>query len=218
LSDSTQPVIIIPFGDFGLVAADALAALLPTVSILHGEAESALSIINKDNSAIAVLTSSCALPAISDGLDLRSHRCGTPFLSLTLRNDHMLLGPTIIPGRGSCWRCWIAREHQVDTSPLINQRRAEHYSKNPSVAPKGFLASLAFLGAAQLAQLLDDIQSPASAKCAGAVTHFDLFGRTIVSGRCIGLDNCNRCGMKRPPLSRSHAEMSLALEQIWASE
>ena len=206
---AVRPILILPIGEFGRAAANQLKRLLPEAKLLEGEIRSCLETLVNDDQAIAVLVSWRPMPAISDLIDARAYRTGTASCSLMLKDHEMVMGPLIIPGFTSCWRCWVTRTFQADPHAKMEAAKRSFYAENPERGPRGYLPSLALLGAAQLAKALDSLQ--ADAQQANVAVRTDLFTLQITLERAIGLDNCNRCGLRRPLDSRGYAGLQTSL-------
>jgi hypothetical protein len=209
----SRVVTVLPVGDFGFTVARHVRERTPNVNVLEAPLHESIELLLHDPSAIAILIAWRPTVAVAEALDRRSHATGTPFLSLTLNDTAMLMGPIVIPGMSSCWRCWASREMQADVFPGISQCKLDYYAAHPSEGPSGYLHSLALLGAAQLCSALENINT--SAATPGEVIRTDLFARRIEPSRAIGFDNCDRCGLKRPIKSRSLGDLRHALRALW---
>ena len=209
-----RPVLILPVGDFGWAAAKHLKRLLPQAAVLDGDVQGCLNTLLINTSATAVFTSWRPLPAVSDAIDARAYRTQTTSISLVLQEHEMVMGPVIIPGASSCWRCWDGRVFQADPQAKIKAQKRSFYADNPASGPHGYLPSLALLGAAQLAKALENAN--ADENYAGLALRTDLFTRQITMEKAIGLDNCDRCGLQRPPSTRSYAGLQAALQRLWS--
>jgi bacteriocin biosynthesis cyclodehydratase domain-containing protein len=207
------PVLALPFGDFGHAAATRLSEMLPSVQVLPGATQGGTEALLRNRSAIAVLVTWRPIPAISELLDARSFSTCTPFLSLALQDDYMVVGPIVVPGRGSCWRCWAARTLQCSPLRIAMQQRTAYYADHPLEGPKGYLPSLAHLGACHLVKALQALQF-ASAP-AGIVLRISLSSLHTTQSLSVGLDDCSRCGLHRSLQTRSYRELKLGLESLW---
>jgi hypothetical protein len=219
MSSATAPqkenhVLVLPVGDFGHAAAGHLKELMPSVDILAEATDSSAEALSKNPSAIVVLIAWRPVPMLSDLLDARSHSTGSTFVSLTIQDCTMLLGPIVMPGQGICWRCWNYRELESSVSPNVIQQRTTYYADHPTEGPRGYLPSFARLGAAQLMRSLISLES--TVHSAGQVVRTNLYSRQITIGRAIGLDNCDRCGLHRPLPSRSYADLRTGLMSLWS--
>jgi bacteriocin biosynthesis cyclodehydratase domain-containing protein len=208
-----QPILVVPVGEFGHAIATQMKTLLADVTVLAGAALGGGDALLRDTSSIAVLATWRPVPALSNLLDARSFRTGAPFISLTLQDSTMLLGPIVVPGSGACWRCWASRELQSSPSSKVMQQRTSYYADQPNEGPQGYLPSLALFGGAQLARALEAIQRLDAP--AGEVVKTDLYTRQISTGRAVGFDNCDRCGLHRSLASRSYADLQAGLMSIW---
>jgi hypothetical protein len=214
--NTTFPVSVVTRGDFGRCAAEALSELVSEVSVVpEGPITLALQGLQTERPSAVILCTSVPIPSLSSEIDGLCHDMGIPFLSLTLKDDRLFVGPTVLPGVGPCWQCWAARELQADPSPAISQRLGEFYSRNPDSAPRGFVPSFALLGASWVARILKDLGTPLWVEHAGTIKRINGFGRSVVSGRVVGVDNCDRCGTRRDIKTRSYSGMRSELGHLW---
>ncbi len=206
-----RPITVVPVGDFGLTVAKYLQGGTLDIDVLVAPLGQCHEVLIQDPSAIAVLISWRPTIAIADALDERSHATGAPFLSLTLNDTAMFMGPIVLPGISCCWRCWASRGIQADLLGEY-QSKSDYYAAHPADGPRGYLHSLALLGAAQLCRALDSIHT--SVATPGEVIRTDLFARKINRTNSLGFDNCNRCGLHRPIKSRSFVDLRRALRTL----
>lgn len=211
---ATRPIVVLPIGDFGIAAAAYLKELRPSIDIRQEcSLSDCLTLASCNPEAIVVCISWRFQPVLFDQLDARSYRTGSPFLTLTLEDSNIVLGPIVVPGEGCCWRCWASRRLQASASPAAEIQRVKYYSDHPSEAPRGYLPSLARLGTAQLARTLNALEDGSAHP--GDVISINIQSRQISRGRALGIDNCDRCGLRRNLDARSYHELRLELAFLW---
>ena len=205
-------LIVLAFGDFGQAAAQFLQQLEPVTVLSPSPGMKTLPAELDDPAVAAALSSWRPMPDLANQLDARSFATKTPFLSLTTMDQTMCMGPTVVPGTSACWRCWWRRDPLGDAGMHAVQRRS-FYADHPASGPRGYLPSLARLGAAQLAQAWAMVK--ASGGNEGEVIRTKLFGRHITVSRSIGFDGCDRCGLHRDSRTRSYQDLQSSLESLW---
>jgi bacteriocin biosynthesis cyclodehydratase domain-containing protein len=140
----------------------------------------------------------------------QNQRC---FIPLVLDNHILRLGPVSRPNREGCWTCALHRQLQHD--PEASRRAAlwRHYDEEPFAGPRGFLHSLAVLGAAQLARTLRSLElgddEPAT------VLEYDILLRRSSIHAVRGVHDCTHCGLNRISQTSSIEELHHALAYLW---
>jgi hypothetical protein len=102
---------------------------------------------------------------------------------------------------------------QSDISPGVAQQRNGYYALHPAAGPTGYLPSVAQLGSAQLVQALEDVHGLGTR--IGEVLWTDVYTMQVKAVKSFGIDNCDRCGLRRPVSARSHADLRAGLSSLW---
>lgn len=144
-----------------------------------------------------------------------SYDQGLPFIPLVMDSRALVLGPVVVPGDngGGCWSCSVMRSRQH--SPLGRYKTiiSEYYRSHSDAGPQGYLEPFAMMGAARLSAMIDALAVPSTV--AGKIWQIDLLSLRVTEGTAIGIDNCPRCGLHRPQLTRSVTDMRSALHHLW---
>jgi bacteriocin biosynthesis cyclodehydratase domain-containing protein len=204
-----KPVQVICFDPFGrAVAADLVTLRTDCITTIMTE-----NIAVPARPRLRVIIASRPVPNVWNFLDEASHDSRCSFLPLTADGATLRLGPVVIPGQGSCWSCWTKRERQHD--PWADRRDAlvQYYEAHPRDGPKGYLRPFTLMGAVRLSAAIDELD--AGSALGGYFWQIDMITREIVTGRAVGVDDCARCGLRRPSATRSVAEMKDALRHLW---
>jgi bacteriocin biosynthesis cyclodehydratase domain-containing protein len=149
-------------------------------------------------------------------VDKLSREDDRPFVPLIADSPVLRLGPIIIPGTSGCWECWQLRSRQHATSPKEQSALWKFYDVNPQSGPGGYLEPFAMLGAAQIARAIHSCSSPQRA--AGHIWQIDLFTRDVSTSRMVAVNDCPRCGMKRPVETRTYLEAQRQLAFLWTQD
>ena len=149
-------------------------------------------------------------------LDRVAHETRKPFIPLIVEQNKLRLGPVIVPGRSSCWTCWNRRTQQNFPWQAARHALLEFYDANPESGPEGYLETVAAMSAAKMAQVLAEIEKDHG--CPGLVWQLDLITRHMDTYTTIGIHDCPRCGLQRPPQTRSVDLMSQELEWLWKQQ
>jgi len=115
-----------------------LAAPLP----VHGgpfaadAAEALLGISPRDRPAAVVLV---AHATVTVEATAPWHRAGVPHLPVTCDGQSSVVGPLIIPGHGSCWRCHALTTHDLEA---VGALAPGHFALDAVALPEGGLGVL----------------------------------------------------------------------------
>lgn len=209
----SEPVHVVSVGSFGRAVARRLRSLRRDVVETAGEDAAAAA--EWPAARIGVVAAWRPVPDLCDSSDEESHRRGRPFLPLVVESATLCLGPVIVPGAGSCWRCWVRRTHQH--APGSSRRLAlwRHYAGDSGAGPQGYLEPFAAVAAARVSQIVDALD--AHEPVAGQVWQMHMITRRITTATLVGVHACPRCGLRREARTRSHAEMQRALAPLWSA-
>lgn len=155
-------------------------------------------------------------PKLCALLDRIAHRTGSPFLPLTIEQNKVRVGPLVMPGRGCCWACWEWRIQQNFRWRAARHALLKFYETHPESGPEGYLEPVAAMAAAKMAQVIAEIENDRA--CPGLVWQLDLITRQMETYKAIGRHDCPRCGLHRPPQTRSVDLMSQELEWLWKQQ
>lgn len=152
-------------------------------------------------------------PRLCALLDRFAHDTGSPFIPLTIELNKIRVGPLVVPGRGCCWTCWEHRAQRNFPWQAARHALLEFYQTHPESGPEGYLETIAAMAAARMAQVIAEIDSGRARP--GLIWQIDLITRQMETYKAIGIHDCPRCGLHRPPQTRSVDMMSLELEWLW---
>lgn len=208
------PVNIMPVGSFGKAVSCYLQSLIPhatEILISFGQLPLAETCLR---ARINIVAAWRPAPELCDFVDQLSHQHNRPFFAVILDGTALRLGPVVVPGRGSCWSCWIQRSQQHAAWPKEQAAVWRHYSAHPDSGPRGYLEPFAMLAAAKSKQTIDALAS--SSAVPGSIWEIDTITRQITTGAVAGVHGCPRCGLHRKAAERSFAEMQRRLTYLWA--
>lgn len=163
-----------------------------------------------------VLASWRPAPKLCALLDRVAHETRSPFVPLTIELNTMRIGPLVVPGHGCCWMCWERRVQQGFPWQAARHALHEFYDTHPERGPEGYLETVAGMAATRMAQVIAEIENHRARP--GLVWQFDFITREIDSYRAVGIHNCPRCGLHRPPQTRSVDLISRELEWLWKQQ
>jgi bacteriocin biosynthesis cyclodehydratase domain-containing protein len=138
-----------------------------------------------------------------------------PFIPLVLDSGVLRLGPIVVPGKGSCWNCWVRRFAQHAAWPREQKAVLHHYSSEETSGPQGFLEAFACLAAARISDCIDSLDT--SRSIPGSIWEIDLMTRAIMTSKVIGIHGCPRCGLHRAEATRGFAELQQQLAYLWTN-
>jgi bacteriocin biosynthesis cyclodehydratase domain-containing protein len=204
-------------GDFAKAVGEHLQLLCPNISLRVSETAGRATVKPLTADGINVLISWRPVPDICAQLDDLSFKCNKPFIPLIIDSTLLCVGPVVIPGCSSCWHCWIARIKQhTHSSREEHATLLEYYQSNSWAGPHGYLRPIAIVGAARLAQLLEEIDS---SRCTpGHLWQLDMLTRRVTTSTVVGVHDCPRCGLHRSSSTRTFHDLRSALSYIWRAE
>lgn len=210
----SSPVNILPVGSFGMAVSRYLRSSLPLATETvtpPGELPPEQTCLRARINVVAAWRP--VLP-LCDFIDRLSHQHKKPFFSVILDGTALRLGPIVVPGRGSCWDCWVRRSRQHATWPKEQAAVWQHYAAHPDAGPKGYLEPLALLAAARSRHIVAGLNS--SNVVPGAFWEIDTITRQITTSVVVGVHDCPRCGLHRSNAEITVAEMQRHLTYLWA--
>jgi bacteriocin biosynthesis cyclodehydratase domain-containing protein len=204
-----EPVRVLWTGEFGKAVAEDLAKLRVDCESVRASDHA----IRERPTRMRVFTAWRPSPEFCESLDQISHELRRPFFPLVVDGPLLRLGPVVIPGEEGCWRCWQKRSLQHDPWRERHKTLHDHYFAHPEEGPQGYLRPFAMMGAARVAQLIDEID--AGSARGGYLWQIDMITREIVTARVVGVDGCVRCGLRPPHKDRSVEQMKEELMYLW---
>ncbi len=215
MKKNAQSSLIVAAGTFGESAAQAYRRIIPAARI--SKAGKSGSVPNVPLNTISIVfIAGRPYPSLSKALSKAALVRKISFLSVTLRNDYLLVGPLLLPNIGPCWKCWELRERAADANPSITYQVGQHYEQHPSQEPGGYLASLASVGASLAAGITMGVSSDKEdASYAGAVVKVDLFCRSVTRSYVVECDNCEVCAPDASLATRSWLPLRSYFKQKW---
>jgi bacteriocin biosynthesis cyclodehydratase domain-containing protein len=208
-----SPTTLICTGGFGRATARHFATLCPGAIVIDPD-ECGRAVADAIAGAVYVIgvawRPSVRLFAFIDQHSRQNQKC---FIPLVLDNHLLRLGPVSRPNREGCWNCAVQRQLQHD--PEASHRAAlwRYYDEEPLAGPRGFLESLALLGAAQLARTLRSLELGEDAP--STVLEYDMLLRRSSVHPVAGVHDCPYCGLNRVSETSSIDELRHALEYLW---
>jgi bacteriocin biosynthesis cyclodehydratase domain-containing protein len=211
--EEAAPVHILSAGPFGQSVTQYLKNLWPNTveTVLTGNEPRPSTTWHMAD--VRILVAGRPMPKLCEWLDGVSHQSGRPCFPVVLDSTALRLGPVVVPGKGGCWRCWILRSAQQADWSEERSALHEYYSSNAATGPRGYLEPFAMIAASQIAQTLRALAT--SSEAAGYIWQMDLLTGRISTSTLVGIHNCPQCGLHRPALMRSVAEMRDALAGLW---
>ncbi|HEY2913385.1 MAG TPA: TOMM precursor leader peptide-binding protein [Candidatus Angelobacter sp.] len=166
------------------------------------------------SSFAVILASWRPVPHFCELLDQLSFAWNQPFIPMILDSTMLRIGPVVIPGKGSCWACWVRRYRQHDSWRKERKVLLEYYASHPEAGPKGYLEPFAVIAASRLAMILASLNS--SNPQAGQIWQIDMITRETTQGTVVGIHDCPKCGSHRPALERGSSFLRRDLAYLWA--
>ena len=163
--------------------------------------------------AINVVVAWRPVPTLCAILDDLSFERRTRFLPLILDGTVMMVGPFIVPGAGSCWHCWNLRCQQHAAGPNEREALLDYYASHPEEGPDGYLEPFAMMGAARINEAVTLFQRAQAIP--SAIWQIDMLSLDITQTVAVGVNDCPRCGLRRPPATRSFSELQKRLAYLW---
>lgn len=153
------------------------------------------------------------VPRICALLDDLCFERRTRFLPLILDGTVMIVGPFVVPGAGSCWHCWNIRCQQHAAWPTEREALLSFYASHPAEGPNGYLEPFAMMGAARINEAVSLFQGEQAIP--GEIWQIDMLSLDITQTVAIGVNDCPRCGLRRPAATRSFSELQKRLAYLW---
>jgi bacteriocin biosynthesis cyclodehydratase domain-containing protein len=153
--------------------------------------------------------------AAAEALDRLAHAWGVPWLAIVAEHPLLRVGPTVVPGRGACRRCFEARRRQHAPAPELADALERHYRAHPQAGPRGHLPAHAAIAAALATEALERAAADPAAE-AGRVRQFHVVTQRLSGGRAVGLHGCPRCGRRRDERTRSYHPLTAELAEVLA--
>ncbi|MGE3508716.1 MAG: TOMM precursor leader peptide-binding protein [Vicinamibacterales bacterium] len=209
---------VVAVGPFGEAVAEALADGRRTARVTPVH-PSRIDAAAWPHAAVHVLASGYPCHQLCRDLETLCYQRSSALVPVTLDAPHLIVGPVVVPGTGSCFSCYRRRLLQHAARPPVTRALLDHYDAEPLRGPVGHLSVLADLAAARVEQLFADGQMHADAlagchAAAGQVWRIDYLTRDTALSRVIGVHGCPRCGLRRDERTRSVDELHAYLTAI----
>jgi bacteriocin biosynthesis cyclodehydratase domain-containing protein len=201
-------VLLFSAGAFGNAVARYLGVSFSDLTQIDASTP-AMPDVNECIADVCVIASRRPLTGMLETIDTIFHQQQRTFVPLIVDSTVLRLGPIVVPGSGSCWTCWQRRSLQHAARPEETAMVSNYYETHPDAGPDGYLEPFAMMGAARITQVLEASKSLASQ--AGHVWQIDMMTRLITTSIVEGVHDCPRCGLHRPPETRSFADMQREL-------
>lgn len=206
-----EPISILCAGDFGAAVSGRLLQLRRDATAIRVIGGSPVSLpVSRAN----IVASSRPRPELFADVSAASAERSVPFLPLFTDGASLQLGPVILPGRGACWDCWLARQRQHDSWARRHSHLSEYYRQHPGAEPAGYLECFVTIAAARLSQAIDAID--AGDDLGGSIWELDMMTREVSTSKVVGVHDCSRCGLRRPVEARSVSEILERLAYLWS--
>jgi bacteriocin biosynthesis cyclodehydratase domain-containing protein len=212
------PPHLLSVGSFGRAVAQYLSALCPKLVETR---------VTDDTIVLPTMWPSCStnflaswrpVPHLCGLLDELSFKWERPFVPIILDSTFLRVGPVVAPRYGPCWGCWMSRSTQHDDWSRERLALFDFYASHPDEGPRGYLEPFAMMAASRMAAILEAVKSSNLNAAAGHIWQIDMLTREITTATVIGVDDCSRCGLHRPPATRSFAVMQKELAYLWAEQ
>jgi bacteriocin biosynthesis cyclodehydratase domain-containing protein len=184
-------ILVAGTGDFGTDVSALLARQADDRQVVDADS---LAGAMSDGVDAAVLTLFRPSRQRCDALDERSAALGIPWLPVVLENAYLRVGPWIVPGAGSCFRCYYRRRQQHDEHAATTEVLHAAYDRDPGVGPRGHLPHHARLAAGVAGRVLRDGLG-AVPDLAGAVYTIQVATGQIIRRHVVAVDGCPRCAV-----------------------
>ncbi|MEU6970953.1 TOMM precursor leader peptide-binding protein [Kitasatospora aureofaciens] len=143
-------------------------------------------------------------PALFDLVDRLAFATGTPWLPVTMGVSALRVGPTVLGGRGPCYRCFLARQFQHQQLRELDRRLLRAYDADPAMGPDGFLEAHAVLAETMAAMAADAVLDGDEDAERGKVRSFDLLSATASTLSVVPVHGCDRCHRPEPDATWRH--------------
>lgn len=137
-------------------------------------------------------------PTLFDLVDRVAFATGTPWLPVTMGVSALRVGPTVLGGRGPCYRCFLARQYQHQQLRELDRRLLRAYDADPALGPDGFLESHAVLAETVTGLAADAVLGGDGDSERGRVRSFDLLSATLSTLSVVPVHGCDRCHRPEP--------------------
>lgn len=216
LTPLPNPLHVLSVGPFGRKVASYLAALrsdITDTTVVDGIVPLPST---WPSARLMILVSWRPVPDLCELLNQLSHEWQRPFLPVIQDLTAIRLGPLVLPGRGSCWNCWVTRWRQHSGWTKERASLWRYYAEHPSAGPLGYLEPFALITAARIAQTVAAFDS--STATPGHIWQIDMMTRQVATSTVVGVHDCPLCGLGRSKTTRSFAAMHKELEYLWSEE
>lgn len=212
-SNLLKPVHLFTLGAYGRAIARYLTLFRQDIVEFHVEGDILpLPEVWPDSRAI-IVAAWRPVPTLCEFVDEISHAWKRPFIPVIQDGAELRIGPVIIPGRGTCWRCWVKRHRQRSEWPEASFAVLQHYANHPESGPGGFLDSMALAAAARLHALVDGLESGPG--IAGTLWQINVLSREVTTCKVIGVHACKHCGVSCDAATRTVAAAQQELKNLW---
>ncbi|MFH8386552.1 TOMM precursor leader peptide-binding protein [Kitasatospora sp. NPDC018058] len=137
-------------------------------------------------------------PALFDLVDRLAFATGTPWLPVTMGVSALRVGPTVLGGRGPCYRCFLARQYQHQQLRELDRRLLRAYDADPALGPDGFLEAHAVLAETVAGLSADAVLGGDDLAERGKVRSFDLLSAEVSTLSVVPVHGCERCDRPEP--------------------
>lgn len=166
-----------------------------------------------DDAAVLLVATRSPL-AVAYQLDEAAFERRIHFSTICLWGTGIQLGPTVIPGKGPCYHCFIQRQRQHASGLVREDAILSHEERTdpPDILVDRHLSMIAGYQSARMAALLATGRARP-----GAIVRIPAPPAPVIYGCVAGIPGCPRC--RRKTDMPSHAETSLRRavlgEDVW---
>jgi len=209
-----QLIHVVAVGGFGLAVAESLRNVLSPIHVTQSPDGYVNSATWPETDAL-VLAAWRPEPKTAALLDTVAFQRGVPFIPAIMEHPYLRVGPTVVPGFGSCYHCFLQRLLQHAPAPHLTQALYDHYASHPTEGPAGYPPFAVSVAAMTLAEILHNLAThPASQ--AGVVRQINVQTMKTTRSHVVGVHGCPRCGLRRTERTRSYETLAQDVARLIA--
>ena len=194
-------VRVVAVGGFGEEVAARVAATLDATVVRSWEDDGCA------DAAVWLLAAWRPAPELASRLDAFAFAHRTPWIPVVAEHPYLVVGPTVVPGVGPCYRCFRRRLSQHGVDDELTELLHAHYDADPAAGPHGHLPAVATVAAAMACEAIERVAREPEAE-AGRVRRLDLQTLHLLAGSVVGVHGCPRCGGVPRPAGALREELS----------
>ncbi|MDO7907930.1 hypothetical protein Q5741_16070 [Paenibacillus sp. JX-17] len=131
---------------------------------------------------------------------------GRVFIPIMVDYPFLTIGPLSMQGSEGCFHCYMDRLFQHDPNVKLTQGVYKHYEEGSNRGPVEIHPADNLL-IMNWIELLRENPQTAMEQFRGKISRINLYNRTFVNSKVIGVHGCKLCGEPIEPESRSYIHM-----------